>query len=214
MSVEKLPLELGELAVGRKGRPCSSAVANCGRMIRHGHSDERYRPEVRKLKASRYYFRVARLLVSVALGLCPVVLLAGCGGGGASKDAFAKDVVAARNDADAGLAQIVDASSWDDLLARMKVAAVDLRGAATDVRTADAPGDLKDERDQLADRLLALSDEIISTVETFESFPHAQGATALNFEEWNRVQAALASLRREGIKVPALERHKPELQRQ
>jgi hypothetical protein len=151
--------------------------------------------------------------VSLVLALLCVVVLAACGGG-ASKDAFAQDVIAARNDADAGLAQIVNANSWDDLLARLKVAAVELRGAASDVRTADAPSDLKDERDLLAERLLALSDEIISTVETFESFPQAQATQALNFEQWNQVQASLASLRREGIKVPALERHKPELQRQ
>lgn len=146
--------------------------------------------------------------------LVSVLLLAGCGGG-ASKDDFAQDVVAARNDADAGLAQIVQATSLEDLLARMKVAAVELRGAATDVRTADAPDDLQEERDLLAKRLLALSDEIISTVETFEAFPdQAQATRALNFEQWNTVQASLASLRREGIKVKALERHKPELQRQ
>ena len=146
--------------------------------------------------------------------LVSVLLLPGCGGG-ASKEKFAQDVVAARNDADAGLAQIVQATSLEDLLARMKVAAVELRGAATDVRTADAPGDLEEERDLLAKRLLALSDEIISTVETFEAFPdQAQATRALNFEQWNTVQASLASLRREGIKVKALERHKPELQRQ
>ena len=80
-------------------------------------------------------------------------------------------MVSARNDADAGLAQIVYASSWEDLMARMKVAAVEVRGAAGDVRKADAPSDLEDERDLLADRLIALSDEIISTVETFEAFP-------------------------------------------
>jgi hypothetical protein len=151
--------------------------------------------------------------VSLVLALSLLLLLSACGGG-ASKDAFAQDVITARNDADAGLAQIVDADSWDDLLARMKVAAVEVRGASSDVRTADAPSDLKDERDLLAQRLLALSDEIISTVETFESFPQAQATQALNFEQWNQVQASLASLRREGVKVPALERHKPELQRQ
>jgi len=152
--------------------------------------------------------------ISPLLALSCVLLVAACGGSGASKDAFAQDVISARNDADAGLAQIVNANSWDDLLARLKVAAVEVRGASSDVRTADAPGDLKDERDLLAQRLLALSDEIISTVETFESFPQAQATQALNFEQWNRVQASLASLRRDGIDVPALERHKPELQRQ
>ncbi|MGZ8783020.1 MAG: hypothetical protein ACXWZB_05925 [Gaiellaceae bacterium] len=153
--------------------------------------------------------------VLLTLALLSALVLAGCGGGGeASKQDFAQTVVTARDDADAGLAQIVQATSWDDLLERMKIAAVDVRGAAADVRTADAPGELEDERDLLAERLLALSDEIISTVETFESFPEAQSTRALNFEQWTTVQASLASLRREGIDVPALERHKPELQRQ
>lgn len=153
--------------------------------------------------------------VSLILTLACAVLVAGCGGDEPSKQDFARQLVAARNDADAGLAQIVQATSWDDFLARMKIAAVEVRGAAGDVRTSDAPGDLEDERDLLAERLIALSDEIISTVETFEAFPdQAQATKALNFEQWNSVQASLAGLRREGVDVPALERHKPELQRQ
>ena len=144
------------------------------------------------------------------------LLLAGCGGGNdASKAEFTTAMVSARNEADSGLEQIVYATSWQDLMARMKVAAVNVRRAAGDVRKADAPSGLGDERDLLATRLIALSDEIISTVETFEAFPtQAQATRALNFEQWNTVQASLASLRREGIKVRALERHKPELQRQ
>lgn len=146
--------------------------------------------------------------------LFAVLALAGCGGG-TSKEDFTTDVVAARNEADAGLAQIVQATSLEDLLARMKIAAVEVRGAASDVREAKAPSDLKDERDLLADRLRALSDEIISTVETLEAFPgQAQATRALNFEQWNNVQASLASLRREGVDVPALGRHKPQPQSQ
>jgi len=154
------------------------------------------------------------ITLTLVLTLLVALLAAGCGGSDASKDDFGSAMVTARNDTDAGLAQIVLADSWDDLLERMKVAAVEVRGAAADVRTADAPEELEDERDLLAERLVALSDEIISTVETFESFPEAQSASALNFEQWNTVQASLASLRREGIKVKALERHKPEIQRQ
>jgi hypothetical protein len=150
----------------------------------------------------------------VLLALLLTLLVSGCGGSDASKEDFGSAMVTARNDTDAGLAQIVLADSWEDLLERMKVAAVEVRGAASDVRTADAPEELEDERDLLAERLIALSDEIISTVETFESFPEAQSTSALNFEQWNTVQASLASLRRAGIKVQALERHKPELQRQ
>ena len=154
--------------------------------------------------------------VSIVMTLLAMLLLAGCGGESeASKADFTKAMVSARNEADSGLEQIVYATSWEDLMARMKVAAVDVRGAASEVRKADAPSGLKDERDLLATRLVALSDEIISTVETFEAFPtQAQATRALNFEEWNTVQASLASLRREGVKVRALERHKPEIQRQ
>ena len=148
------------------------------------------------------------------LTLLAAVLVAGCGGG-ASKEDFQQDVVAARNDADAGLRQVVQATSPEDLLERLKLAAVEVRGAASDVRQSEAPGELEEERDRLADDLLALSDEIIGTVETLESFPDQANATrALNFEQWNSVQASLAALRREGVDVPALGRHAPELQRQ
>jgi hypothetical protein len=151
--------------------------------------------------------RLSTLLALVAL------LTAGCGG--ASNSSFEADVVAARNDADAGLKQVVQATSAEDLLARMRIAAVEVRRASTDVREADAPGALEPERDRLADDLLALSDEIVGTVETFESFPEqAQATRALNFENWNAVQASLAALRREGVEVPPLGRHAPELQRQ
>lgn len=150
---------------------------------------------------------------------CAVVVLAftaaGCGDSEVSQADFQADVVAARNDADAGLEQIVQATSVDDLLERMRLAAIDVRGAASDVREASAPAELEDERDALAARLLALSDEIIATVETLEAFPEqAQNTNALNFAQWNAVQAELKKLRRQGIAVPPLERHKPEIQRQ
>ena len=151
----------------------------------------------------------------IASMLVVLVLAAGCGGNGATKEDFRRDVLAARNDADAGLAQIVQASSAADLLARMRVAAVEVRGASTDVREADAPKELEDERDALADRLLALSDEIVGTVETLEALPdQAAGTRALSFEQWNAVQRELTKLRSQGVNVPPLEPHKPELQRQ
>jgi hypothetical protein len=150
---------------------------------------------------------------------CAVLVLGfvagGCGDSEVSQADFQADVVAARNDADAGLEQIVQATSVDDLLERMRLAAIDVRGAASDVREAGAPAELEDERDALAARLLALSDEIIATVETLEAFPEqAQNTNALNFAQWNAVQAELKKLRRQGIEVPPLERHKPEIQRQ
>ena len=155
-----------------------------------------------------------RPLVIASL-LLILVLTAGCGGSGATKEDFRRDVLAARNDTDAGLAQIVQARSAEDLLARMRIAAVEVRGASTDVREAGAPKELQDERDALADRLLALSDEIVGTVETLQAFPDQAASTrALNFEQWNAVQRELMKLRRLGVNVPPLEPHKPEPQRQ
>jgi hypothetical protein len=159
------------------------------------------------LTTARGYHGAMRL--PIVLLACAAAFVGGCGGG-ASKEEFAADVVAARNDADAGLAQIVNATSPEDLMERMRIAAVEVRGAATDVRGADAPDDLEEERDQLAGDLQALSDEIVATVETFEAIPEQAAATrALNFEEWNNVQASLAQLRSEGVQVPPLGRHKP-----
>ena len=153
--------------------------------------------------------------LAIASVLLVLILAAGCGGSGATKEDFRQDVLAARNDTDAGLAQIVLATSAEDLLARMRIAAVEVRGASTDVREAGAPKDLQDERDALADRLLALSDEIVGTVETLEAFPdQAASTSALNFEQWNAVQRELVKLRKAGVNVPPLEPHKPEPQRQ
>ena len=153
--------------------------------------------------------------LAIASIVLAVVLTAGCGGSGATKDDFRRDAVAARDKTDAGLAQIVLATSVEDLLARMRIAAVEVRSASTDVREADAPSDLKDERDAFAASLLALSDEIVGTVETLQSFPEQAAKTsALNFEQWTAVQKQLAKLRKQGVDVPPLEPHKPEPQRQ
>ncbi len=151
----------------------------------------------------------------IASALLLAVLATGCGGGGTTKSDFRQDVLAARNHTDAGLEQIVHATSLDDLLARMRVAAIEVRRAAADVRKSDAPKELEGERDALASRLLALSDEIISTVETLEAFPEQAASTsAFSFEQWDAVQDELTKLRTQGVQVPPLERHKPELKRQ
>lgn len=138
------------------------------------------------------------------------LLAAGCGGDDATNAEFQADIVAARDEADAELAQIVEATSIEDLYARMRTAAVGVRRAAGMVREADTPKEFRDERDDLAARLIALSDEIVGTVETLEAFPEQAAQTkALSFTQWNAVQSELKSLREQGIKVPPLERHVP-----
>lgn len=148
--------------------------------------------------------RLGLLLPLIALSL---TLLAGCGG---SEEDFEQDIVAARDRAQAGLTQVTGAQSFDDLLARLRIAAQEVRGAATDVRQADAPGDLADEEAALEDALRALSDELAATANTLEESPETfSNADGFDFQAWYVVQDRLADLRRAGVQVRPLERKAP-----
>ncbi|MEX2254807.1 MAG: hypothetical protein WEC34_05165 [Acidimicrobiia bacterium] len=147
-----------------------------------------------------------RLAALAALALALVA--GGCGGGGASKEEFQVEVVAARDRVDSALEQVTNASSVEDLLARLRIAAAELRSAATDVAEADAPDELDDEKRKLATTLRAFSQELVATVTTLETLEGAAAETkGLDFENWTKTQAVLAELRKAGIQVRDLERH-------
>lgn len=137
-----------------------------------------------------------------------LALLAGGCGGGASEEEFQADMVAARDRVDDALEQVTNASSVEDLFARLRIAAAEVRSASTDVSEADAPDDLGDEKRALALTLREFSDEIASTVSTLEELEGAAAETrGLDFAGWVETQTRLAALRKAGIQVPPLERH-------
>lgn len=147
-------------------------------------------------------------LSATALAALALALLAGGCGGGASKEDFQVEIVAARDRVDSALEQVTHASSVDDLLARLRIAAAELRSAATDVAEADAPGELEDTKQKLATTLRAFSEELVGTVTTLEEFEGAAAETkGFDFENWTKTQAVLAELRKAGVQVRALERH-------
>jgi hypothetical protein len=147
---------------------------------------------------------VSRLVIPVSVA---VLFLVGCGGG-ASEEDFQQDVVDARDRVDAGLEQVTTAGDFDELLDRLEIAAVETRKAATDLGKAEAPGSLRDDKGELTDALRALSEEIVGTVETFDSLgPNVPITRGINFEAWDVVQAELADLRTAGIEVRPLGRH-------
>ena len=149
----------------------------------------------------------ARLLAALSV-LMLALLAAGCGGGGASEEEFQVDMVAARDRVDEGLEQVTNATSVEDLLARLRIAAAEVRSAAQDVSEADAPDGLDDEERAFATVLRTFSEELLATVTTLETLEGAAAETqGLDFEGWNKVQAQLAALRKAGIQVRALERH-------
>ena len=140
--------------------------------------------------------------------LAALALVVGCGGGGASKEEFQQDVVDARDRVDAGLAQVVEAGDFDELLDRLEVAADESRKAAADLEESDAPGDLSTDKRELQAAFRKLSEEILGTVQAFDSLgPTAPITRALNFVAWNTVQNELADLRDQGIAVAPLGRH-------
>ena len=144
----------------------------------------------------------------VVLAVAALALLAGCGGDGASEEEFQTAMVAARDRVDSGLEQVTNATSVEDLLARLRIAAAEVRSAAQDVNEADAPDDLGDEKRRFETTLLTFSEEIVSTVTTLESLEGAAAETrGLDFDGWNEVQKRLAAFRQQGIRVPPLERH-------
>ena len=143
-----------------------------------------------------------------ALAVLAVTLLAAGCGGGASKEEFQVDMIAARDRVDDGLEQVTNASSVEDLFARLRIAAAEVRSASTDVAEADAPDGLADEEQALANTLRAFSEEIVSTVDTLEELEGAAAETrGLDFAGWTKTQARLAALRKAGINVPPLEKH-------
>lgn len=152
--------------------------------------------------------RLTATKLAALAALALALLASGCGGGGASKEEFQVEIVAARDRVDSGLEQVTNASSVDDLLARLRIAAAELRSAATDVAEADAPDDLEDERRKLENTLRAFSQELVATVTTLETLEGAAAETkGLDFANWTKTQKVLAELRKAGVQVRDLERH-------
>ena len=141
------------------------------------------------------------------LGSLLAALAAGCGGE-ASKEEFELEMVAARDRVDDALEQVTNATSVEDLLARLRIAAAEVESAATDVSEAEAPDDLQDEERALAATLREFSAEIVATVNTLDELEGAAAETrGLDFEGWTETQKRLAALRKAGVRVPNLERH-------
>ena len=133
-----------------------------------------------------------RLLCAIVLATV-AVLLAGCGGGGGQPSVreYEAAVVSARDRTDYALARITRAQSKDELLNRMD-----------DAYAAD--------NDKLVMRLHGLANDVGLTADQVrlpgqENF--LAGARGLSFENWDKVNLALASLVGEGIHVQLLGRH-------
>jgi hypothetical protein len=147
-----------------------------------------------------------RLAAVFAVGLA-LLLAAGCAGG--DGEDFEVEVRESRDRVDDALAQVTDATTFDDLLRRLRTGASDVRGASDELAEEEAPEELRPEATELVEAYRALSGEMTATATALDDFAQEDGAPiqGINFENWDRTQQALTALRREGVDVPPLTRH-------
>ena len=152
-----------------------------------------------------------RLLCAIVLATV-AVLLAGCGGGGGQPSVreYEAAVVSARDRTDYALARITRAQSKDELLNRMDEAEALIDKAADELADTGAPDAYAADNDKLVMRLHGLANDVGLTADQVrlpgqENF--LAGARGLSFENWDKVNLALASLVGEGIHVQLLGRH-------
>jgi hypothetical protein len=157
---------------------------------------------------------MSRLLTVVALATVAAAL-AGCGGSDSlpTNAEYEQAVVEAIERTDYALARITRAKSKDELLKRMDEAEVAISAAADDLDEHGAPEVWTEENDKLVTSLGALGNDVGLTAEQirepgFESL--LLGARGLSFENWDKVNLALASLIGDGLQVPTLQPHAPE----
>jgi len=152
--------------------------------------------------------RLAAIVLLCAVG----VSLAGCAGGDSapSRSDYAASVVTTRNQVDGVLARITQAQSKEELLKRMDEAAVVIDDAATELDDGGAAAGFEDATSQLTDALRQLSVDLAAFAHDARQ-PGGEalllGGPGLNFESWNQANAALASLKKQGIDVEPIGRH-------
>lgn len=152
--------------------------------------------------------RAFRILVAL---LVLALLAAGCSGDD-SKDTFEREVVAARDTADSAFANIRQPASTQDLILRLRTGRDEIADASGTVAVAEAPDGLSEEKRRFAGALSDLAQEFdaaANTVELVQGGPAGEQGQVetLVFDNWEKVQNALAALREEGIEVEPLRRH-------
>ncbi len=152
---------------------------------------------------------LAAVVVAAAVAIGIAGLTLGGDEGTASKEDYELTVVNTRDRTDFALGGLSRAQSLEELLERMDEAAAAVDSAAGDLDGAGVPETFEDETERLVEQLRMLAVDVQGTADQarvpgFEDI--LQGAAGLNFESWDKINAILAELRRQGIDVQPLAR--------
>ena len=152
----------------------------------------------------------SRRLLPVLVALLALVA-AGCGGGGdeVSRADFEDLVVNTRDRVDFALSRTTKAESLDEFLNRMDEASAAIESAADDLGDVQPPEEFASPASDLEDALRQLSVDLSATASDIRSggFGDLPGVQGLNFESWDKANAALVALAAKGIAVEQIQRH-------
>jgi hypothetical protein len=126
--------------------------------------------------------------------------------GGDDGDAkYEAKVVEARNSLDGALTRISQASTQQQVVDSMKQASAVSTRAGNELEQADVPEQYEDENDKLTAALRSFAGDLNATAEQVVLTPDIVAGNGLSFEGWTKANQVFASLREQGLEIPALE---------
>lgn len=151
----------------------------------------------------------------VAAFVVAVAIRAFNGPGTATKAEYQATIVNARNRVDYAYGRISTPAETDQPLQervaeRLDEASASIASTANDLDNAAVAPGFEDLNTQLVDKLREFSDALSNTAAQFRdpSFEGAlSGLNSLGFTQWDDVNAILAKMNEQGLKVQALQRH-------
>jgi len=136
--------------------------------------------------------------------------VAACGGSKTlSSDDYHASVVRVRDRTDFALAEITQAKTREAFLDQMEASADLIDDAANDFDSAGSATGFDDESARLTKQLHQLAADLRGTAQQVQipGYEDLLNAKGLSFQSWVDINAILASLSKQGVRVEALGRH-------
>jgi hypothetical protein len=160
--------------------------------------------------------KTTRILVLIGIAAAAALVAAigvlafGGGKSTASKADYQTKVVNARDRVDYAYSRITQSTSWDDAANRMDEASAVVGSVANDIDDASVAKGFEDLNAQLATSLHTFSDALANAADLYRdpSFQTTlESSNSFGLEEWDKVNAVLAKMQKQGLKVQLLARH-------
>ncbi|MDQ3379736.1 MAG: hypothetical protein M3546_05380 [Actinomycetota bacterium] len=161
------------------------------------------------MRSGRTWVAIGAVAVAATVAIVAVALVFGDDESSTSKGEYQTVVANTRDRVDFALGRLSKAQTLEELLDRMDEAAETIDDSAGDLGGVAPPTELESPHERLVAELGQLAADVQGTADQarvpgFEDI--LNGAAGLNFESWDKINAILAELRRQGIEVEPLAR--------